>query len=195
MSFRISDSERDQLLDSLGRRDGSAEHLIDDVERALADAGRALALAADGSPPAALRTQWSLTGDLAARLRSALYELPERARELLTFAVLTQAELPPLLRAAEDCGRSIDALAPLLERIEGACGQARADEHGVSEHALREVLHAFRNRTNIKPNLSPNGAFLRFLAMLLQLYGQRFPEFSRLARALDADGLEQLLAS
>lgn len=194
MSFRISGGERDQLLDALGRRDGSAEHLIDDVERALGDVERALAQTTNGAPSAALRAQWALTGDLAARLRTELYALPERARQLLSFAVLSHSELPPLLRAAEDCGRSIDALAPLLERIEGACDSAQADRRGVSAHALREVLHAFRNRTNIKPNLDPNGTFLRFLATLVRLHGDRFPEFAEQATDLDAHSLELLLA-
>jgi hypothetical protein len=194
MDFRISDRERSQLLDALGRRDGSAEHLIDDIERALADCERGLSLANYGVMPAELRASWSLTGDLAGRLRSQLYALPERAREIVTLSVLTQSDLPPLLRAAEECGRAIDQLAPLLERIEAACGQARASTHGVSEHALRGVLHAFRNRTNIKPNLDPGGPFLRFLAMLVRLVGGRFPEFAQLATGLNGEQLEAMLS-
>lgn len=194
MSFRINDSERSQLLDALGRHDGSAEHLIDDIERALADCERGLGLASYGVMPAELRANWELTGDLAGRLRSQLYDLPDRARELVTLAVLLQSDLPPLLRATEECGRAIDQLAPMLERIEAACGRVRASTHGVSEHALREVLHAFRNRTNIKPNLDPAGAFLRFLAKLVQLLGGRFPEFAQLATGLSGERLEQMLS-
>jgi hypothetical protein len=194
MSFRINDSERRQLLDALGRHDGSAEHLIDDIERALADYEHGLRLVSSGVSPAELRAYWELTRELAGRLRSQLYEAPDRARELLTLAVLLQSDLPPLLRAAEECGQAIEQLAPMLERVEDACGRVRASTHAVAEHALREVLYAFRNRTNIKPNLDPAGTFLRFLAKLVQLLGDRFPELAQLATGLSGERLEQMLA-
>ena len=194
MSFRISDNERASLLDALGRHDGSAEHLIDDIESALADGERGLGLAAYGAMQGDLRAYWTLASELAGRLRSELYALPERARETVTLTVLTQSELPPLLRAAEQCGQAIDQLAPLLERIEAACSQARTRTHDVSQHGLQEVLHAFRNRANIKPSLEPGGPFLRFLAMLVRVVGARFPEFAQLANGLSGERLETLLS-
>lgn len=183
MSFSLSNSQRSELLGCLGRTDAGALHLLADIESSVSAAWAAVER--HGGIPAELRAPWTLTAQLAARLRSDLYALPERTQALIAARQLTATESAALAAAADRCGAALEALSPWLDLAEARAGLAVPTPEEIGERLLSEIIHAFRNRLNIKASADPDSLFMRFLGLAIDMLSNEVTGVREAAQRVD----------
>jgi hypothetical protein len=193
MAFVFSPEQRERLFDALGCSDSGAWHLTEDVELALAAyAGSALA------PGASVDLEASAAGfsqirEHVARLRADLYALPEHARKLAAFEVLSGDSTADLVRLGNIAGDALERLGSRLAAI-GPPMVPRPGPNALAERFVHAVGQAFRNRLNIKPTVDANGLFRRFLGTLMDLVRRRHADLDELSRVMTDERLKGILA-
>jgi PAS domain-containing protein len=193
MAFVFSPEQRERLFDALGRSDSGAWHLTEDVELAL-EAYAGSALAPDASVDIqASAAEFRQIREHVARLRAELYALPEHARKLAAFEVLSGDSTADLIRLGNVAGDALERLGSRLAAIVPAQAPP-AGPCALAERFVHAVGQAFRNRLNIKPTVDAHGSFRRFLDTLVDIVRRRHADLDELSRVMTDERLKGILA-
>lgn len=190
MAFSFSPEQRQQMFAALSRDDSGAWHLTEDVELALDAYGK------PGQPAGGVLepvVTFVHTLEQIKSLRSELYGLPERTRQLAVMGAIGNDDAADVARLAQAGGEALDQLSARLARIGAPESAPAMTRYTVAELFIHALGQSFRNRLNIKPTSDPKGLFRRFLDALMVLVRRRHADLDDLAQVLTPEHLERIL--
>lgn len=190
MSYTFNPAQQQRLFAAIGRQDVGAVHLLEDIEQALTRHQLALDQARAGPEQ---QDWWTQTEEVATQLRAKLYALPDHASSLSAWASIGQDRFLALLKHSTRCAEALDNLLPALSLSAKQSADLRPNAQVAARQFFNELVHAFRNRLNIKPTTDPAGLFQRVLGAVLDGLDGHFAEIDLLGRHLDPKALSDLL--
>jgi len=193
-AFSFTPHETAQLMEDIGRTDIAAVRFVADVEACL----QAFEYAAKGGMssgmPKEIGDHLSRTAQLAAELRSALYELPDDVALLLDLHLLSEGARR---RISEDLSQIVapleDLAGGIAELRRTVAGNARQRTLRLEDHLVRAIATVFRNRLNRKPDPDVDSDFARMLKHILESAAHRLPAIAESVAAITPARLRGLL--
>lgn len=192
--FSLTPTEKSRLFEDVGRRDIAAERFVEDVEACLQAFDFAAGQRLIGGLPQAAATNLEAVVDAAARLRSALYELPREIALLIDLHLLSEgarrrllADLALIVEPLEDIAGAI------VDVRHDAVANAGTGDGNLEQRLVRALAAVYRNRLNRKPTADDDSGFPATLSHILEFAGHQLPRLAAARAALTPVRLRAIL--